>query len=248
VIPQRLRVLTIGPSDSSGTTGIQADLRVFEALGVSGLCAVTAVMASDGKTTRRAFIVPPRTVEAQIDAVARGGVDATKIAGLYDRTLVDAIAERVRRRRLRPVLIEPGIVNAKGERVLGRSSVEWLRRRLLPQTALVVLDPVEAEIVAGESIDLYDSGSVRRALEQVRRSGAASVLLRPSAGAEGVGWFLDEAGLRALEGAMPRETGHRDRFTAAATVRLATGDTVERALVFAGEFVDGQTSNGRCHG
>jgi hydroxymethylpyrimidine/phosphomethylpyrimidine kinase len=230
------RVLTIGPSDSSGATGIQADLRVFEALGVEGLCAVTAVLAADGRKTRRRFEVPPRVVEAQIDAVAPGGVDATKVSALHDRTLVDALAERVRRRRLQPVVLDPGILDEKGERILGRNGVEWLRKRLLPQTAVVVLSRAEAQILAGTAPEPDDAPSWAAALQPILRAGVAAVVLRPLAEA-GVGWLLDAEGARPLKGNVPRAGGPRDRFTAALTVRLALGDTVSDAVRFVADDV-----------
>src|SRR5437763_3452602 len=63
-------VLTIAGSDSSGGGGAQLDLRVFEALGVHGVCALTAVTAQNTRGGRRLFHLPPRFVAEQIDAVA----------------------------------------------------------------------------------------------------------------------------------------------------------------------------------
>jgi hydroxymethylpyrimidine/phosphomethylpyrimidine kinase len=236
------RLLTIGPSDSSGATGIQADLRVFAELEVTGLSAVTAVLAADGRATRRRFTVPPRVVEAQIDAVAVGGVSATKIAALHDRTLVDAVAERVRRRRLSPVVLQPGIVDARGERVLGRSGVEWLRRRLLPQVAVIVLCRAEAEILAGTALDGPEGESPQALMESVRRAGVESVVVWGTG--EDPGWVLDGTGLRPLARETPGPVGRRDEFTAALTVRLALSDTVAAAAAFAARFASARATCG----
>jgi hydroxymethylpyrimidine/phosphomethylpyrimidine kinase len=227
------RVLTIGPSDSSGVTGIQADLRVFAELGVAGFSAVTEVRAVEDGRVRRRFAVPPRVVEAQIDAVARGGVDATKIAALSDQTLVEALAARVRRRRLAPLVLDPGIVDASGERVLGRKGVEWLRKRLLPLVTVLVLRGVEAEILTGEA--LGDDAARERALEQVRRGGVAAVLL--CVPGESPDWLADAEGIRPIPAAIPGGGGPRERFTAALTARLALGDGAFDATRFAADFV-----------
>jgi len=222
-----IRVLTIGPFDSSGATGVPADLRVFQDLGASGVSALTEVMAAADGEARRRFRLPPRTVEAQLDAVTRPGVDAAKIAGLYDRTLVDTLAERVRRRRLGPVLLDPGIVDARGARVLGRSGVEWLRKRLLPRVAVVVLRSAELAILAGIAIEETDTAVV--AIEQIRQFGSAAVLAEASApGGSGL-WLGDETGIRPLAAAIPAGVGERDRFTAALTVHLARGSALEVA-------------------
>jgi hydroxymethylpyrimidine kinase/phosphomethylpyrimidine kinase len=210
---------------------------VFHALGVEGLCAITAVLAADGRVVRRRFAVPPRTVEAQIDAVASGGVDATKIAGLRDRTLVDAIAERVRRRRLQPVVLDPGIVDERGERLLGRNGVEWMRKQLLPQTAVVVLDGVEAAILAGKEFDAGDVGSYPVILEAIRRAGAGAVVMCSPPQGEGTARIADVEGARLLDARVPHWGGPRGRFTAALTARLAMGDSVVEAVGFAIDYV-----------
>jgi hydroxymethylpyrimidine/phosphomethylpyrimidine kinase len=171
-------------------------------------------------------------VEAQIYAAARGGVAATKIAGLRDRTLVDAIAGRVRRRDLPGVLLDPGIVNAQGERVLGRNGVDWLRRRLLPRVAVVLLRHAEAEILLGGAIESHDAAALQRAMEQIRRSGAGAVLLQAEPG-----WLLDGSGLQPLDAPIPGDAA-RDRFTAAMTVRLAAGDEVGEAARSAFRFME----------
>lgn len=221
--------MTIGPSDSSGVTGIQVDLRVFAELGVKGLSAVTEVRAVEEGRVRRRFAVPPRVVEAQIDAASRGGVDAVKITALADQTLVAALAARVRRRRLAPVVLDPGIVDASGERVLGRKGVEWLRKRLLPRVAVLVLRDVEAEILTGETIG--DAASRERVLEQVRRSGAAAVLLGVTG--DEPAWLSEAEGIRPMLTPVPASGAARERYTAALTVRLAHGDTALDAVRFA---------------
>ena len=61
--------LTIAGSDSGGGAGIEADLRTFNAFGVYGCAAITAVTAQNPREVRRIDAIPPEGVRAQIDAV-----------------------------------------------------------------------------------------------------------------------------------------------------------------------------------
>src|SRR5580658_4636354 len=62
--------LTVAGSDSSGGAGIQADLKTFNAFGVWGTCAVTAVTAQNTAGVVEVFVLPAAMVRAQFDAVA----------------------------------------------------------------------------------------------------------------------------------------------------------------------------------
>ena len=61
--------LTIAGSDSGGGAGIEADLKTFQALGVHGTCAITAVTSQNTTGVQSVFDVPPEVIESQIDSV-----------------------------------------------------------------------------------------------------------------------------------------------------------------------------------
>ena len=76
------RVLTIAGSDPSGGAGVQADLRVFAALGAAGLSAITALTVQNSHGVRTVYPVPGDVLRQQIEAVLEDcDVHAVKIIG-----------------------------------------------------------------------------------------------------------------------------------------------------------------------
>lgn len=72
-------MLTIAGSDSGGGAGIQADLKTFQACGVFGASAITAVTEQNTHGVRGFHTVPAETLRGQIDAVLDDiGADVVK--------------------------------------------------------------------------------------------------------------------------------------------------------------------------
>src|SRR5262249_48457474 len=89
--------LTIAGSDSGGGAGIQADLKTFQALGVYGASAITAITAQNTLGVRSVHEIPTDVIAAQIDAVAEDlGVDGLKTGMLSSGEIISTVAARVR--------------------------------------------------------------------------------------------------------------------------------------------------------
>ena len=111
--------LTIAASDSSCGAGAQVDLAVMRELGVYGLCVVTNVTAQNSRGVHKICKVPPRVIAAQIDAVTRDfEVGACKIGMLFSHQSVDVVAERIARREIPNVVLDPIITAKNGEELL----------------------------------------------------------------------------------------------------------------------------------
>lgn len=91
--PTRLngRVLVVGASDASGSTGIQAAIKSISALGAFASAAVTAVVTDDTATSHE---VPSLAVAAQLRMVlADIGADVLVIGGLASAGTIEAVAD-----------------------------------------------------------------------------------------------------------------------------------------------------------
>src|ERR1700682_1451709 len=94
--------MTIAGSDSGGGAGIQADLKTFQALGVYGTSALTAITAQNTVGVRAVHEIPTEVIAAQIDAIVDDiGVDAAKTGMLSSAEIIATVAERIRFWRLR---------------------------------------------------------------------------------------------------------------------------------------------------
>jgi len=113
-----LRLLSVAGSDSGGGAGIQADLKVFAALGVHGMTAITALTAQHTRGVEGVHVVPPAFVRAQIDAVARDiGVDVAKVGMLATADTVVVVADALLALGC-PIVVDPVMVATSGARLL----------------------------------------------------------------------------------------------------------------------------------
>lgn len=161
--------LTIAGSDSSGGAGIQADLRTFQAHGVFGTSAITAVTAQNTLGVRAVVAMSPEMVLAQISAVAEDfSIAATKIGMLANADIIRVVASALGRYHLGPVVLDPVMVAKGGDALLEADAVAALRDVLLPRASVVTPNLPEAEVLIGRPIrtvsDMRDAASVLLAL------------------------------------------------------------------------------------
>jgi hydroxymethylpyrimidine/phosphomethylpyrimidine kinase len=171
------RALAIAGSDSGGGAGIQADLKTFSALGVFGMTAITAITAQNTTGVFAVHEVPPDVVAAQIDAVAADiGVDAAKTGMLSSAPIIEAVADRVRARRIDKLVVDPVMVAKSGAPLLRPEAQEALRTLLLPLARVVTPNLPEARVLAARPIE--DLASMRDAAQRIAEFGPRFVLLK----------------------------------------------------------------------
>ncbi|MDB4949352.1 MAG: phosphomethylpyrimidine kinase [Gemmatimonadetes bacterium] len=169
--------LTIAGSDSGGGAGIQADLKTFHAFGAFGTSVLTAVTAQNTLAVTAVHPIPADVVRAQLHAVlADLRPRALKTGMLATAPIVRLVADEVRARGLRALVVDPVMVSTSGHRLLDAGAERALRDELLPLAALVTPNLDEAAILAGFPVTGEDA--MRRAAETLVSGGAAAVLLK----------------------------------------------------------------------
>lgn len=234
--------LTIAGSDSGGGAGIQADLKVFEALGVFGTSALTCVTVQSPDRVEAVHAVPPDIVSGQISVVCSDfPVAAIKTGMLYSVDIIRAVSEALKRNApgVR-VTLDPVMVATSGARLLREDAVHALMEELVPLAALITPNVPEAEILDGQSIDSPEAASAAAARISAK-FGVSCVVKGGHLPGDPVRNFLShenkcfEFSMRRIGALQTHGTGCA--FSAAVTAFIARGFSVEKAVESAGGFV-----------
>ncbi|HVA79434.1 MAG TPA: bifunctional hydroxymethylpyrimidine kinase/phosphomethylpyrimidine kinase [Candidatus Binataceae bacterium] len=237
--------LTIAGSDPGGGAGIQADLKVFAALGVYGFSALTAVIAQNSSSVERVQAVAPAMVAAQIESVAAERMPhAVKTGALASAGVVRAVARAISDLRLPAPVVDPVIVSSAGVRLLDRAGERAMHRYLLPIARVITPNIAEAEALTRLQID--SDAAIRAAARAIIAMGARAVVItgghwrkRGDAG-HAIDLFHDGHAfveLRAARVAGGGAHGTGCAFSAAIAASLARGMELEAAVRAAKRYV-----------
>jgi hydroxymethylpyrimidine/phosphomethylpyrimidine kinase len=168
--------LTIAASDPSGGAGIQADLKTFHAFGVYGTAVLTALTVQNTRGVRAVHPVSPDIVVAQLDAVDDDmRVAAAKIGLVPSPAHAAALADRLRRRPLPNLVVDPVLVAGSGD-ALGAEGTAAALHALVAGSALVTPNLAEAAALTGRPVrDPAGMADAARALVDL---GAAAALVK----------------------------------------------------------------------
>jgi hydroxymethylpyrimidine/phosphomethylpyrimidine kinase len=231
--------LTIAGSDSGGGAGIQADIKTFAALGVHGLCVVTAVTAQNTQGVDATFELPPEFVSKQLDAIMRDfEVKWVKTGMLSNADIIRAVEAGIKRYKLR-VVVDPVMTSATGAPLIQENSIDALLS-LLKCAELVTPNVPEAEMLSG--IKIRSRGDTRRAARAIAKLGPRAVLIKGGhlKEREIVDLLYAEKNFTELKG--PRIIteqlhGTGCSLASAITAELAKGSNIEKAVHKARDFI-----------
>jgi hydroxymethylpyrimidine kinase/phosphomethylpyrimidine kinase len=237
--------LTIAGVDSGGGAGIAADLKTFEAHGVWGTCAITAVTAQNTIGVHAVEAVSPRMVRDQIVAVASDiGVSAVKTGMLATAAHIRAVVEALEEIGRPLLVVDPVAVSKHGDPLLAEDAIDALRDELLPLATVVTPNLPEAEALTGLAI------TDRAGMEAAARALPGQVVLLKGGHLGGpdspdLVWSAGQA--RWLEGVrLPGRHTHGTGCTlsAAITAELARGMDPIDACIAGKAFVTGAIRGG----
>lgn len=242
--------LTIAGSDSGGGAGIQADLKVFFALGCHGTSAITALTAQNTVGVSGVFPVPEDFVVEQIDAVVSDlGVDAAKTGMLATASIVREVASAVRAHNIEPLVVDPVSISKHGDRLMADDALVAYRHDLFPLATVITPNLHEAGAFLGR--DLETLADAEEAAAELAGYGSQAVLVKGGHLQDHPDNAIDVLYLdgRTIHIGGPRfETedthGTGCALSAAITARLAVSDDLVDAVRYAKEFVAGAIERG----
>ena len=238
--------LTIAGSDSSAGAGIQADLKTFTALGVYGLTAVTCIVAEVPGKVSRIEPVTARMVREQLEVLLKNfRVGAIKTGLLCSAEIVCAVAQTIRDgekkgARAIPFVVDPVMIATSGDNLLEPEAVESYKNKLFPLATLITPNLDEAALLLETTI--IDRKQMENAAKALAKKYRASILLKGGhlRGDNAIDLLFHQGELKEFSAPFVRgvEThGTGCTYSAAITVGLASGFSLEQAIKRAKKFV-----------
>lgn len=153
-------VLTVAGADPSGASGVYRDIATFEALGCTGVAAITALTAQNTSRFASAEPASARMISAQIGAVFEDfDVGAVKVGMVRGGEAVRAVRSALRRgiggrrgrggRKNIPVVVDPVVRSTTGGRLLDARSLGPYREGIVPLAAVATPNVYELGVLAG---------------------------------------------------------------------------------------------------
>lgn len=132
-------ILTITGSDSTGGSGVQADIKTISALGGYAVSAITSITVQNTLGIQEFYDLPAEIVAGQIEAIVNDvQPNVIKIGLLRSVALVDVVVDVLKRYKPSHVVYDPIFVSSKGERLVSDDVIIQIKQKLLPLCTIVI--------------------------------------------------------------------------------------------------------------
>jgi hydroxymethylpyrimidine kinase/phosphomethylpyrimidine kinase len=236
-----IKVLSIAGSDPSGGAGIQADLKVFQALDAFGMAVPAALTAQNSRGVSGLEAVSSRMLTKQLEALLSDiQPGAVKTGMLASRQNVAVLSRVVRKFGLTKLVVDPVLRSSSGKALLEPGAISSLKKNLLPLALIVTPNIPEAEVLSGMSI--RSEADMDFAAGRILDLGPAYVLVKGGHHASGVATDTLYGGKKVVAFSTVRRKGEFHgtgcALSSAIAVFIARGFPVEKAVEKAKQVVD----------
>lgn len=132
-------ILTITGSDSTGGSGVQADIKTISELGGYAMSAITSITVQTTLGIQQFYDVPATIVAGQIDAVMNDfEPEVVKIGLIRREDTLDVIVKALQKYRPRHVILDTVVLSSRGDTLISRDMLEAISHQLVPLCTLVI--------------------------------------------------------------------------------------------------------------
>lgn len=231
--------LTIAGSDPASGAGLQADLRVFYSLGVHGLSVPSALTAQNTVCVRATLPVEKKFFVKQLDMLLKDIIpDAVKTGMLPTKQIVKAVAEKIVKRSLKNLVVDPVTVSSSGKRLIEDSALDSIKKFLFPLAKMVTPNIHEAFVLTG--IKIKNGIDMEKSAKKLKTMGPEIVIITGGhLEKKAVDLYYDGADFHRLESQKIEGEYHGTgcAFSAALTAFLASGHDPLDAVKEAKDFI-----------
>lgn len=145
-------ILTITGSDSTGGSGVQADIRTIAELGGYAVSAITSITVQNTLGIQEFFDIPAEIVSGQIEAIMNDvQPDIVKIGMIRRVETLNVVIDALTRYRPAHIIYAPAIWSSQGDALMTEDVVSQIKYRLLPLCSVVVSRKKESDIILQNS-------------------------------------------------------------------------------------------------
>lgn len=226
-------IFSINGSDSTGQSGIGADIQTIAASGGHALTAITCI---------EDYALPSEVVLKQVEEViSTFHPKAIKVGLVTDSKTVRLLRDEVI--ACRRLVVAPGIFDSDGKQMVNNDVIGTIARYLIPEALLLMLRCRDAEKMLGISIRTDDD--MLDAARRLHEMGAEWVLLRGARHIKGrlIALLYSQNKTQFFSSYNTegwQKHGVAGALSAAITTRLGMGDDVPTAVRNAHDFIHSQ--------
>ena len=171
------KILIIAGSDSSGGAGIQADIKTITSLGSYAMTAITAVTTQNTTGVKDVISIKPDIIKSQIIFTCKDiKPNAIKIGMLHSSKVILSVTKALSKIRTSKIVLDPVMVAKGGTRLINKSAVNTLKKKLINKAYLITPNIPEAEVLTDMKIrSVKDTISAGKILLKI---GVKNVLIK----------------------------------------------------------------------
>ena len=141
-------ILTITGSDSTGGSGVQADIKTISELGDYAVSAITSITVQNTLGIQEFFDIPAEIVSGQIEAIMNDIQPSIVKVGMIRKVeTLDVVIDALTKYRPDYIIYAPAIWSSNGDALMTEDVVSQIKYRLLPLCSVVVARKKENDII-----------------------------------------------------------------------------------------------------